>query len=74
MEQHGRGIVNKNEERRLDLCGMNDLIIGGTLFLHRKIHNDMVLPKWKTLESDRPYNDQRQVDEIASRCQSEERC
>ena len=30
--------INDNEERLIGLCEQNDLIIGGTLFPHKKIH------------------------------------
>jgi len=30
--------MNENRERLADICGLNDLIIGGTIFEHREIH------------------------------------
>ena len=38
MGRHGLGIMNENGERFADLCAMNNLIIGGRVFPHRRIH------------------------------------
>jgi len=38
MGEHGCGNVNENGEKMLDICIINDLGIGGTLFPHREIH------------------------------------
>ena len=38
MGKHGLGTINENEELLVDFCGDNDLVIGGTLFLHKNIH------------------------------------
>ena len=38
MEKNGCGEVNENGERLADICGLNDLVIGGTIFEHKEIH------------------------------------
>ena len=38
MGKHGVGVRNDNGERLVELCTMNSLVIGGTLFTHRDIH------------------------------------
>ena len=38
MGKHGVGIRNDNGEKLCDFCGMNDLVITGTIFPHKEIH------------------------------------
>ena len=38
MGQHGLGMMNDNGERLANFCAANDLVIGGSLFPHRRIH------------------------------------
>lgn len=38
MGQHGLGEMNDNGERLSDLCTANNLVIGGNVFPHRRIH------------------------------------
>lgn len=38
MGRHGIGICNENGELFTDLCSSNDLVIGGTIFPHKRIH------------------------------------
>lgn len=38
MGSHGCGDMNENGVLLADLCGMNDLVIGGTIFPHHEIH------------------------------------
>jgi hypothetical protein len=38
MGKYGCGNINDNGERLVDLCGTNNLVIGGTIFPHREIH------------------------------------
>ncbi|XP_056017322.1 craniofacial development protein 2-like [Ostrea edulis] len=38
MGKHGVGTINENGELLTEFCGVNDLIIGGTLFQHKDIH------------------------------------
>ena len=39
MGTHGIGEMNENGEMFADLCSFNRLIIGGSVFPHRRIHN-----------------------------------
>ncbi|VDP75383.1 unnamed protein product [Schistosoma curassoni] len=38
MRQHGLGERNENGERFLNLCAFDKLVIGGTIFPHKRIH------------------------------------
>ena len=38
MGQHGLGEMNENGERFANFCSFNDLVIGGTIFPHKRIH------------------------------------
>ena len=38
MGREGCGVQNDNEERLVEWCAFNNMIIGGTLFPHRNIH------------------------------------
>jgi exonuclease III len=38
MGQQGLGEMNENGERFADLCAANNLVIGGSVFSHRRIH------------------------------------
>ena len=38
MGKHGTGTMTDNGSRLCDICGENDLVIGGTLFQHKTIH------------------------------------
>ncbi|VDO54330.1 unnamed protein product [Schistosoma margrebowiei] len=38
MGRHGLGERNENEERFANLCAFNKLVIGGTIFPHKRIH------------------------------------
>ena len=41
MGQHGLGVTNDNGERLADLCALNKLVLGGSVFRHRRIHKAM---------------------------------
>ena len=38
MGKHGLGVMNENGERFADLCAMNEMVIGGSIFPHKNIH------------------------------------
>ena len=38
MGRHGVGTCNENGELFVEFCDFNDLVIGGTVFPHKKIH------------------------------------
>ena len=38
MGTHGLGQMNENVERFADLCALNQLVIGGSIFPHKRIH------------------------------------
>ena len=38
MGQHALGEMNENREKFADLCGLNNLVIGGSIFAHKRIH------------------------------------
>ena len=38
MGKHGLGKMNENGEILADFCSTNSLVIGGTIFLHRRCH------------------------------------
>ena len=38
MGQHGLGEMNDNGERLANICAFNNLVIGGSVFPHRRIH------------------------------------
>lgn len=38
MGKHGLGEINENGEMFVDLCAANQLVIGGSLFQHKRIH------------------------------------
>ena len=38
MGRHGQGEMNENGEKFANLCATNSLVIGGTLFPHKRIH------------------------------------
>ena len=38
MATQGLGVMNENDERFADLCALNQLVIGGSIFPHKRIH------------------------------------
>ncbi|VDP50533.1 unnamed protein product [Schistosoma curassoni] len=56
MGRHGLGERNENGERFADLCAFNKLVIGGTIFPHKRIHK----PTWISLN----HTTENQIDHI----------
>ena len=71
MGTHGIGEMNENGEMFADLCSFNRLIIGGSVFPHRRIHKAITRPSNR--ESDRPYLHKSEIEEIEARCKSTQR-
>jgi hydroxypyruvate isomerase len=38
MGQHALGEMNENGEKFANLCGLNNLVIGDSIFAHKRIH------------------------------------
>jgi hypothetical protein len=38
MGMCGLGVKNENRELFIDFCTQNGLVIGGTMFIHKRIH------------------------------------
>ena len=38
MGQYGLGFIDDNGESLADFCALNKLVLGGSVFLHRRIH------------------------------------
>ena len=38
MGVHGLGVMNDNGERFVNACAMNNIVIGGSVFIHKIIH------------------------------------
>ena len=71
MGTHGLGQMNENGERFADLCALNQLVIGGSIFPHKRIHKATWISQ---VEPDRPDMHWPQVQEIMAGCTSGERC
>ncbi|CAI2732551.1 unnamed protein product [Schistosoma spindalis] len=56
MGRHGLGERNENGERFANLCAFNKLVIGGTIFPHKRIH--------KTTWTSPDHSTQNQIDHI----------
>ena len=35
---HGLGVMNDNGERLVNACAINNIVIGGSMFTHKRIH------------------------------------
>ena len=66
--------MNENCEMFADLCSFNRLIIGGSVFPHRRITRQHGYHQAiSNRESDRPYLHKSEIQEIDSRCKSTQR-
>jgi hypothetical protein len=69
MGRYGCGSINDNGERLVDLCGTNNLVIGGTIFPHREIHKlTWISPNGMDKTQIRPYYYQWKVEKIIAGC------
>ena len=48
MGKEALGTINENGKFFSDFCAFNDLVIGGTIFPHKNIHN---LSRWTYVET-----------------------
>ena len=51
MGTHGLGQMHENGQRFADLCALNQLVIGGSIFPHKRIHKAIWISRttsWKT--------------------------
>nr|KAG5693036.1 hypothetical protein BaRGS_005660 [Batillaria attramentaria] len=48
MGTHGLGQMNENAERFADFCALNQLVIGGSIFPHKRIHK----ATWRSPDND----------------------
>lgn len=60
MGTYGLGQMNENGERFADLCSLNQLVIGGSIFPHKQIHR----ATWRSPDHTR----QNQIDHIYISC------
>ena len=60
MGREGCGIINDNGEKFVNFCPNNKCVIGGTIFQHNDIHNDIHKLTWKSPD-DRTVN---QIDHV----------
>ena len=73
MGTHGIGEMNENGEMFAGLCSFNRLMIGGSVFPHRRIHKaTWVSPDHQT-ENHQPYLHKSEIQEIDARCKSTQR-
>ena len=72
MGTHGLGQMSENGERFADLCALNQLVIGRSIFPHPRSH--MKIPRPQNREPDRPYLYQSEVQDVKARCEGAERC
>jgi exonuclease III len=57
MGKHGLGYIHENGEMFTDLCAKHDLVIGGTIFPHRRCHK----VTWVSPD----HNTENQIDHVA---------
>ncbi|VDO51213.1 unnamed protein product [Schistosoma margrebowiei] len=61
MGLHGLGERNENGEKFANLCDFNKLVIGGTIFQHKRIHKTTWTSHY--IKPNRPYLHQQKVQE-----------
>ena len=50
MGVHGLGVMNDNGERFVNACAANNIVIGGSVFPHKKIHKQLGYHLTKSLK------------------------
>lgn len=75
MGRHGLGELNENGERFADACALNNMVIDGSVFPHKRIHmqGNMGVPGAYNREPDRPRLNYKEVQKITKRCPGQER-
>lgn len=68
MGRHGLGYINDNGERFAYLCASHNLVIGGSIFPHKRIHQATWVSPDQTTENQR----NQEVPEIPPRCANQE--
>nr|KAG5707370.1 hypothetical protein BaRGS_005337 [Batillaria attramentaria] len=68
MGTHGLGQMNENGERFAGFCALNQLVIGGSIFPHKRIHKGHM----EIAGPNRPHLHQPEVQEIVARCARDE--
>jgi hypothetical protein len=63
MSQESPGDIKENGELLGDYCSNSSLTVGGTIFLHKKIHKAILISEQRT----------RKIQELHVRCQSNEK-
>ena len=51
MGRHGLGEMSDNGERFTDFCALNSLVIGGSIFPHKRIHKVTWVPPDNSMEN-----------------------
>nr|KAG5704206.1 hypothetical protein BaRGS_012494 [Batillaria attramentaria] len=73
MGTHGLGQMNENGERFADFCALNQLVIGGSIFPHKRIHKaTWRSPDHVTENQIESHLHQPEVQEIVARCKGTE--
>ena len=67
MGKKGIGDINENGKLFADFCCHNDLVIGGTTFPHKDIHN-LEITRYENQKPNRPHQGSQEMEEKHARC------